>query len=144
MTIIVPPTQDANSFTTLAEANDYHDNRLHNSEWGLASDPDKETGLIMATRLLRQFNNLWVDDNIRLGTSISPDYLIQATAEYAWLLLIKDTTREDGTKGFKSLSVGPISLAVDKYDRTKQVPSAVLDIISPYLRKQGNLLVVRG
>lgn len=162
MTLIATPkATDANSFATLAEANAYHDTRLHNAEWSAASDSDKEKALIQATRLLNNMTwkgskttseqalkfprwGLMNDDEIYLDEDTIPGFLVEATAELAWLLLIGDTTRESGTKGFKSIGVGPINLSVDKTDRTDDIPVSVTKMIKQWLYSSGTLPVVRG
>lgn len=154
----------SNSFATLAQADDYHATRLHNSEWVDADDTDKEKALQMATRLLDDLDwrgsikstsqdlsfprvGLYDKDGRQIDDNGFPQFLIEATAELAWLLLINDTTREPSTAGFKSISVGPISLAIDKTDRNHAIADSVTNMIDYYLNsggKSGNLQVARG
>lgn len=161
MTLIATPlSASANSFATVAEADLYHLTRGNNAEWS-GADSVKETALIQATKMLNRQTwtgqkqtstqalkfprfSLYDDDGYLIASSVIPNFLIEATAELAWLLLISDPTRESGTKGFKSIGVGPISLSVEKSDRTNPIPSAVYAMIKPWLRSGGMLQVARG
>ena len=162
MTLIATPkATNANSFATVAEADAYHDTRLHNAEWSAASDADKTKALIQATRILDAMTwkgarttttqalkfprfGLYTDDGIVIDSDTIPEFIVNAVSELAWLLIIGDTTRESGTKGFKSIGVGPISLSVDKTDRTDDIPVSVTKMIKQWLYSSGSLKVVRG
>lgn len=50
---------DANSYTNLSAANDYHAANLYNEEWTAADDPKREIALVMATRT--------IDTNMQFG-----------------------------------------------------------------------------
>lgn len=157
-----PKSPTANSYATLIQANTYHTDRLNNKEWTDADDATKETALIMATRLINALSfkgspttttqklkwprtGIYTDDGVAIDSDTIPQFLVDATAEYAWLLLITDSTRESDTKGFKKLKVGPIELEVDKYDRASQYPSSVLGMLDYYIKKQGATVeVFRG
>ena len=43
---------DANAYADLADANAYHDGHLYKSGWSLSDDDKRQTGLVMATRLI--------------------------------------------------------------------------------------------
>ena len=152
------------SFSTLAQADSYHDARLHNSEWGTSDDATKQKALMWATRLLNavywagslkstsqplSFPRVGLSDkDFRSITSTEiPEFLINATAELAWLLIINDTTRASSTKGFSKIKVAVIELEIDKTDRNKSIADSVIGMISDYVSKAsgaGMVHVVRG
>jgi len=152
MTLIATPmATNANSFATVVEADAYHDARLHNAEWLAITDvTDKEKALIWATRLLNALtfrglkttieqslkmprNQTYDDDGNLLNIEIIPDEIKNATAELAFLLYIKDTTRASGDKGFKSIKVAVINLVMNADDRNESISKSTLDMIRPWL-----------
>ena len=50
--VATPSADDANTYATLAEAETYHETRLHNDDWNSAASADKNKALAWATRLL--------------------------------------------------------------------------------------------
>lgn len=145
-----PGSPNSDSFVTLAEAESYQANRLHNAAWASASDPDKEAALKWATRLLD--NQKWVgrrvdeeqalrwprydvydQDDFYVDSASIPQFLKNATSELAYLLVIADRTAESGTDGFKKIKVGSIELEIDSIDRIRPISSAVWNMIAPYV-----------
>lgn len=162
MTIVATPkATNANSYATLAEANAYHDTRLHNAEWSSASEADKEKALKMATRALDQL--MWkgvtttstqvlkfpraylldIHGNYQDSDTI-PTQLVEATAELAWLLIVKDSTRESTTKGIKSVGAGPVNVVFDKTDRARNIPDSVIDMVGHWIESRGTVRLARG
>lgn len=150
MIIATPGALDANSYLTLAEANAYHQARLHNDEWQAATEPNKEAALLWATRLLdremwsgRRTNELqglrwprtgiYDQDDFWIGQDVIPQFLKNATAELAFLLLQSDRSAESGTEGFNRIKVGPIELDINNTDRVKTVSPEVYQQISYYV-----------
>lgn len=112
----------ANAYLTLAEANAYHETKLHNPEWAAADDDDKEAAIIWATRLLdsrvsfvgykydpenRQYTpgtrypvqalewpraDAHDNNGFWVDFRIVPREVKNATAELAWLLIKEDRT----------------------------------------------------
>jgi hypothetical protein len=97
-----------NSYCTLAEANDYHDSRIHTATWFCTADSDKEKALIIATQLLDtydyngcksnssqslQFPRYDMGDQIPDGT---PDAMKHAVAELAHSLITADIAEREG------------------------------------------------
>ena len=161
MTLIATPkSTDANSLATLAQANLYHDARLHNTEWTSATDAKKEKALMMATRLINGLDFLgdrtttaqvlsWprhrvYEDSLLLDHNTIPQSIINATSELAFLLLIKDTTRDSGDKGFKSIKVGPIKIDPESSDRSDTIPDSVMDYLRPFVGSAHMIGVVQG
>ena len=140
----------SDSYVTLAEANTYHDARLHNDEWSDASVPEREKALKWGTRLLDELD--WkgikwdTDQSLRWPRSDVDDregyyfdvdeipvFLKNALCELAWLLLISDPTREDDTKGFHMVKVGPITLQINASDRSRTIFDSVMATVGPYV-----------
>lgn len=148
----------ANSYCSVANADTYHEMRLHATDWTEATDSDKEKALMWATRLLDeqvQWNGYkytttqalaWprssvstIDGDDFLYTEI-PDFLKNATAEFARCLIVEDRTADPVTKGFKQIIVGDgeVDITIDKHDRAKTIPPSVWTIIRPYCSKIKN------
>lgn len=154
--------ENSNSYTTKAEASavgGYHDGHLYSSVWEASTTANKNSALVMATRILDQ----WVDwkgnratedqalrwprydvqdrDGYTFDSDIIPRFLKDATAELARHLLTSDTTAAPDTQGFRSLKLGEMALEVDASDRDKYgaLPDSVLVILEPYgdIRKRG-------
>ena len=143
---------NANSYISVADATSYFDGHLYSSEWDDASNTQRETALVMASRLLDE----WIDwsgaratenqglrwpryntydrDGYALDSNIVPPFLEVATAEQALYLLRSDLTVAPDTQGYKELQVGSLKLVIDKADRDKVgvIPDAVLVMVEPY------------
>jgi hypothetical protein len=143
---------DANSYATVAEANIYHDARLHSTDWTGATTATKTVALIMATRLLDSLYD-WAEyststtqalqwprsgilDAKRLSTIDSdaiPPELINATAEFARQLIVEDTSADNDIKkqGITGLRAGPVSLQFDDPSSIKRqvIPDAVFNLL---------------
>ena len=149
---------NANSYCTLEEANTYHEGHLYAATWNNATDANKKTALVMATRLLDQ-GIKWTSsknsssqalewprtaaydpDGYLISTSEIPTFLKNATAEFARWLLAEDRTAEPDTIGFKKLSVGDLSLTVDKTTQKQIIPVVVMQMIRDYGRKKTSIL----
>lgn len=138
---------NSNAYVSVDNADIYHEMRLHNTTWTGAIDTDKEIAIMWATKLLDTLVTWdgwkyteaqaleWPRDGIsdRAGYEIDvdeiPQFLEDATAEYAMHLIASDLTAEDGTKGFKRLRAGPLELEVNRWDRKGTIPKSVWNII---------------
>jgi hypothetical protein len=144
--------ENSNSFTTKDEANGYHLTRLHNDEWVDADISDQEKALQWATRLLDNLMWLgrqWSDTQALRWPRIEvpdregsywdynevPTWLKNATAELAWLLIISDSTRESGTKGFHMIKVGPVTMQIAANDRSQSIYDAVMEMVRPFIEQ---------
>lgn len=154
---------NANSYCTLAEANDYFETKYHNDTWNNASDDVKRACLIWATRLLDQHyvwdgykytdtqalrwprSGVYDMDGFDIDYQTIPQFLKNATAEYAEFLIANDRTAEQDTRGYKKMKVGSLELTIDKNDRIDAVPDPVDEILKSYGRKRSrrNTKVVR-
>lgn len=153
MTITATPgSTTADSYVTLADADSYHANRLHNATWIAASDSDKEAALKWATRLLDRENwvgtrstesqalrwpRLYVDDRdgYPIDSATIPQFLKNATSELAFLLIATDRTADSGTEGFKKIKVDSIELEIDSVDRIGSVSKEVNSMIEGYMQQ---------
>jgi hypothetical protein len=155
--VATPGATNANSYVTKAEASavgGYFETSLFNTDWTGATVDQRDTAVIMATRLLDtwvEWRGYKADDDQSLrwprysvtdrdGDVFEEDEIPQdlkdATAEYAGWLLGQDTDpgAEPDTKGFSKLAVGSLSIEVDKADRdaTTVMPDTVKAMVEPY------------
>lgn len=155
---------DANAFVSLADANTYHKGRVHNSAWGDAGSGDKSAAIVMATRSLCYYYKYVGTRTEETGSlcwprtgvtdesaySVDPDTIPQfmkdATSEFAFLLLVKDSTVVDTVPGaLKELVAGELSLEWNKTDSSDypDVPVSVQKMISYYVPAIATAGVVR-
>jgi hypothetical protein len=152
LTLIATAGADnANSYTTVEEADAYHEAHLYASTWTAASPEQKAAALIWATRLLDEQCDWdgtkatneqalrWprggaVDaDGIPFDIDEIPPALKAATAEFARLLLASDRfqVRDDAKGGLHSVSAGPVSVTFNAVDRISLVPESVWSLLRP-------------
>jgi hypothetical protein len=141
-----PNGSSADSYATVAESNTYHANHLYSTSWTSASTDNKEIALKMATRILDEkvdWSGLkateaqalaWgrtgvTDDGYSVSSTIIPDTIKNAVAEFAKHLLSSDPTGDAQGKGLESLSVGSITLNFDKADTAGVLPSIVQEML---------------
>lgn len=137
---------DANSYVTLAEAETYMTTRLHITTWTAATNTQKESALIWATRLVDRtlrFNGakasdtqalVWprtglVDESgVDVSSSSVPQIIKDLQVEMSLLLLSADRTAESqaGAAGLTSLRAGPVTLAFKDEIVVKQVPDTLV------------------
>lgn len=147
-------TADANSYASVADADDYHAGHLYAGTWTAADQQQREKALIMATRLLDEhveWQGAKADDGNGLqwprtgaydrggwliGNNEVPADLKRAAAEFARLLLVEDRTAfdEPETAGFKSVRAGSLAFEVETVDRRRLIPSRVAAMIAPFGR----------
>lgn len=136
----------ADSYTTVAEADTYHDNHLYATDWTGATTANQEKALKMATRILDEKIDwsgskstssqalAWgrtgvEDDGYSVSSSIIPNPIKNATSEFARHLLGSDLTVDAQGKGLDSLAVGSITLSFDKTDTAGVIPSIVQEML---------------
>lgn len=152
---------NANSYASLAEADAYHEAHLYASTWQTMTTPEKTAALVWATRLLDE-QIAWYgykattvqalrwprggvperDADIDaayaalygyiLPSNVIPVWLKNATAELARQLKATDRTADVETVGYSQISVGSISLTIDKNDKKNLLPDAVVSMVEPY------------
>ena len=141
----------ANSYCTLASANDFLQRNIHTySTWSALATVDSEACLIWATSIFDaqiSWNGTKAKDEQALRwprTSVTdpdgyavddetiPRFLVEATAEYARWLSVKDRTEESPTKGFSRLEAGGLAAYINAKDRPNLIPPIVFDMITAY------------
>ena len=149
---------NANTYATLAEANTYHTElRLHSETlWKAKTTDEKNRALAWATKLIDEnfdFNgvpsyedqalrwprtNVYTIDGDEIDYETIPQFLKNATAEFAYFLLIEDRTEETNRdlKGFKYMKIGEMSMVVDPYTGKPVIPPSVVAMLSDYGRKK--------
>lgn len=148
---------DANSCCTLAEAEAFHESRLHNAAWTAATEPTKIAALVWAARLL-DTQILWegiptdcerqalqwprigmygpASDTVydAIGKPIAdneiPKQLKDAQAELAMYLITADTTAEVSSEGIGNLEVGTIKIGFNGQSVRRPIPNSVWEMIS--------------
>lgn len=141
---------NANSYVTLANADQYHDDRVAvGTTWADASDNNKTRALLWATMLLDDHydwdgvvetetqklnwprNGLATVNGYNLDSDTIPSEIADATAEYARQLLVADRAgdSEVETQGLTGLKVGSIELNFKDNVYAKNVPDAVAWLI---------------
>jgi hypothetical protein len=159
-------SSSSDSYITVSDADAYHETHLYASTWTSAVDADKEKALKMATRILDEKIDwsgsratstqslAWgrtgvTDDGQTVESTVHPQAIKNATAEFARHLLAGDLTGDAQGKGLTSLEVGDISLTFDKNDTAGVIPSIVQEMLrgwgSIHARaKFGTVAVVRS
>lgn len=143
----------ANSYVTLAEADTYHDERLHNAEWSAASSADKERAVIWATGVLeanfnwygikrtREQSLQWPrygvtdESGYTIDEDTIPVRLKDATSVLAYLLIVSDRTKLDGdseSAGLKSLGIGSgeVEIEFNANDRKVEIPTFIANMLT--------------
>lgn len=146
---------NANSYSTVAEADAYHATHLYASAWTAATTPNKEAALIWATRLLDEQVE-WYGDVTSLTQALRwprqqvfqrdgqryldpttiPLFLKNATAELARHLLLGDRTQERSI-GIQSVVADAVEVVFDKLDVKPILPPSVRSLVQAYGEVQG-------
>jgi hypothetical protein len=146
-----PGSSTANSYVTLAVANQYHlDRPAVGTTWSGASDDQKTAALLWATKLLdllwtwKGYTTtstqalMWPRNGLMtrngwesLPSDTVPIEIQHATAEYARQLLAGDLAGNSDieTKGITAITAGPVSLQFKDSVRAKPVPDTVVYLI---------------
>jgi hypothetical protein len=152
--VTTPGAANANSYCSLTEAADYHAAHPYGDAWTDADSGDdgRSKALATATRLLDEWmewgGSAWQATQKlawpRYGflarhntaqlvdwTTI-PDFVKNATAEFARQLLAEDRTADSDveTQGLSSLQVGSVQLSFRDGVRQKVVPDSVAAMLS--------------
>lgn len=149
-----PSGDNANSYISISDADDYFSNHLYASNWDNASADNKASALIMSTRILDEkidwigFKNTkeqalaWgrsgvEDDGYSVDSTIVPEAIKNATAEFAKNLIADNSTENADGKGLEKLEVGSVKLTFDKSDTADVLPN----IVQEMLRGWGNIWI---
>jgi len=148
MTLVATPgSSTANTYATLQEAKLYCTNNLYTAEWDAATDSQRESALIMATRLLDADKWPWKGSAAsatqalcwprsgmtgRTGFPIQSDVLPQelkdAVSEFAKQLVASDRTGDNDPvrQGITSVKAGSVSISFDPKSTTKEEASWII------------------
>lgn len=149
---------NANVFTSLAEANSYHEARPYASSWVAASSTECEKALILASKML-DIGVLWqgykayanqalawprtgvVDrDGYALSASTIPQFLKDATAELARHLLERDRTAEPTTQGYSRIQIDTLAFDIDVLSQ----PGFFPPLVKAYIQSYGKVIGQSG
>lgn len=140
----------ANSYVSVDDADIYHEKRLHITDWSSSTGSTKEAALMWATSLLDRMvdwdgtkytstqalrwprSGIYDVDGYSIDSDTIPQFLKDATAEYARLLIATDLTAVNDLAGFSEIKVDVIQLKIDKWDRTKTLPDPVWNMVKNY------------
>ncbi len=153
----------ANSYSLVAEADSYFDERLGVSSWSAAIADDKARALIMATRRidLEEFEGSRVSEEQalkwpRFGADDADGWWIeqdeipiqvkQASFEMALALLEDPEGLEDtGLEAFERVKVGPIEVEPRHLEQADELPDIVRRLLAPFLLVSGaSIRLIRG
>ena len=143
---------NANTYASLAEAEIYISARLHVSSWQDETSDNKNKALLWATSLLDDLchwsglkagttqalrwprTSIWDIDGQAVTSVAIPQFLKDGTAEFAFHLLDEDRTLETNRDmmGFESMTIGPLSMKIDKYTKKPILPKSVQTMIRDY------------
>ena len=162
--ITTPKATNANSYATVAEANTYHNTIREEADlvWSALHDGKKARLLAMATRLIDEHfvfmgyksdstqalhwprSGVVKDGKYAHGTfqnldeNTIPQFVKDATSEFARILSAEDTTADDDTAGFKQIMVQGISLTMDQSSRISK--GVIRSSVYSTLRKYGDYI----
>lgn len=148
-------TKGTDSYCEISEAVTYHEGRLHNDDWLNASTTTREAALKWATRMLDALSwkgqktataqvlkwprtYVYDDNGDQLDTASMPQFLIDATAEYALQLIKSDRESDSDTQGISDVKAGEVEVSFDKNDRASKTPSSVYRLINQYVSGSGS------
>ena len=141
-----------NSYSSIDDANTYHSERLHNSEWSDADNAVRESALVWASRTLDEKYD-WqgsptdTDNGLRwprsyvydrdetlLDSATIPAFLARATAELALELVKSDIFQNSDSFGIRKVSAGQNAAAVSfTGESATTIPRQVTQMISFYV-----------
>lgn len=131
---------DANSYVTVAEATAYFGDSFGKGLWASASEPDRESLVITASRMLDQYI-LWIGEKTsedqgmewpRKGTKyaddIVPSKVKYATYELAYYIL-ENNGVSFSNQAIDSVKVGPISVDFTANSVDAGIPSFIENLV---------------
>ncbi len=139
---------DANTYATRAQADQYHEGRLHTAAWTSAAPAVKDQALVMATRFL-DANVAWQGSRNKIDQSLAwprrgvtwdghpvpddmmPRPVVDATCELARLLLENDLQADQENDNIKSINLGNSALQIEFKDtsKTRRIPLAIGELL---------------
>lgn len=129
--VTTPAAPTANSYATVAEANAYHEGRLHVDDWDDADDAIKAAALVQAAKFLDAMPRAWTGaastaeqamgwprtgmlsrNGYALASGEIPNALKDAQAEFARQLIATDRTEDNAItlQGITSVKAGSVDV----------------------------------
>jgi hypothetical protein len=149
------PDVDANSYLSVADADDYLSLSIHASEWNDSTTTTKQQALVSATRMLDRQNwegektsssqslewprtNAYDRDGNLVSSSTIPQQILDATAEHA-LVFVKDAEAADSSDqgSLQSIKTEETTVTFANLSKPKQFNKTIRDLISPFLDISG-------
>lgn len=153
---------NSNSYADEDDGDEYMETRLHTDNWDNATSDEREYALMWATRLLdslckwdgdkatdtqalrwpRSF--IWDPDGDQVDNDIIPQFLINATCEYALHLIGTDFTQtfDPSLIGFDRLKVGPLDISMTTegggQSKRSMIPESVWILVRQYCSRVGS------
>ncbi len=141
-----PSGANANSYISVDDADSYFSTHLYPAEWDSADVDQKERALKMSTRILdekidwigdkntKEQALAWgrsgvIDDGYDVPSTIVPEPVKNATAEFAKHLIADNSTENADGKGLEKLEVGSVKLTFDKTDTADVLPNIVQEML---------------
>lgn len=148
-------SKGTNSYVTVAEADAYFADSVHNVDWTAIDETLKAQLLVSATRLIDQIEfqgvaisssqslafpreGEYLDRRLQLLKSMSPTPALVETATFELALhLSADTGVLKDEASFSRLTVGPIT--IERPVSASKTPKKVLDMLKPLSVNTGNV-----
>lgn len=146
--IATPSLATSNSYATVGEADDVMGAHLYSTDWD--GSANQAEALMYATRILDQMyiwkgdqadtdtqrlawprTSVFTVEGVEVTTTTIPQFLKEATAELALLLIQKDLTKEP-TRGFRRVKTGPVEVEFDPHNATRTMPRYIQQMLAPY------------
>lgn len=141
---------DANTYTSLADAELYFETRLHSETWDDAVSEDKKAALLSATTFIDiaydwagykatseqslrwPRTGVYDVDGFSVASTEIPSFLSDAISEMSFAILSDDRLLENATSGFSQLKVGSIYMQMLSSTRAGIIPTTVDFLLSGY------------
>jgi hypothetical protein len=144
---------DANSYAEVADGDSYHEGHLYATAWTGATEDQKKTALVMATRLIDSYFAFigfkktatqalqWPRTDVPdtelsgvhyISTAVVPREVKEACCEQARELLIADRTVSPEGEGLKYSSVAGVTYGFDKNDKRPVLSNATQMLLARF------------
>ena len=130
---------------TLEEANDYHSDRLYNSEWENADQDNMEKAISWASRLIDERYDFYLDYSLAENQPV-PATIKNAIAELAYYIITKDptTTKNEEKYSYMKFDSMEVKVNTDYARSITMIPDYIAAMLLPYCRKKRSILSAAG
>lgn len=145
----------ANTYATLADSETYHESVVstHISGWSAALDARKNEALVWATRILDKVCdwtghkatttqalrwprlNVYDEENHAVDSTTIPQFLIDATSEFARYLVDADQTAAPSGQGIERVQAGSVEVVFDPSTGAASIPASVKMLLMGYVKE---------